>query len=253
MRVHKDSMNLKAAYRFFTGFNGNTPAWSTDPDQRTPVFSDPANGVMRTSVSYNPGIGRYLLITQQVSRLKSADGHIGIYDAPEPWGPWTTVLFDNAWDVGTNRKLQNESKTVYWNFSNKWLSQDGKDFVLVYTGDGEDNWGTVQGSFTVSTTRIRKPSQTPAFLFDVFPNPFNPAIKITLNNYEFQITRFARKARRAKYELKIFNIRGELIKDLTQDIRNSIIWDASAQPSGVYLVVVRDRERIETKQIFLSK
>ena len=62
----------------------------------------------------------------------------------EPWGPWRTVLFDNASAVGPG--LNTGTKTVYWNFSNKWLSADGKDFVLVYTGDGQDEWGTVQGT-----------------------------------------------------------------------------------------------------------
>ena len=28
------------------------------------------------------------------------EGGFGIYDAPEPWGPWTTVFFTEKWDVG---------------------------------------------------------------------------------------------------------------------------------------------------------
>ncbi|MCA9598338.1 MAG: hypothetical protein KC776_33730 [Myxococcales bacterium] len=39
----------------------------------------------------------------------------------------------------------------FWNFSNKWLSADGKDFVLVFSGIGDnDSWNTVQGSFTTN-------------------------------------------------------------------------------------------------------
>jgi hypothetical protein len=85
------------------------------------------------------------LATQQVSRFQSSNGHIGVYDAPEPWGPWTTVLLANTWTLG----LQNGSKTVFWNFSNKWLSTDGKSFVMVYTGPGSDSWGSVEGTFEV--------------------------------------------------------------------------------------------------------
>jgi hypothetical protein len=153
MRVPVDDIEDQSEYEFLAGLDGTgAPRWIGDYTKRTAVFTDAANGVMRTSVSYNPGLGRYLLITQQVNRFRDEDGHIGIYDAPEPWGPWTTVLFANAWET----ELQNGAKTVYWNFSNKWLSLDGRGFVLVYTGDGPDNWGTVEGEFIPSEATREK-------------------------------------------------------------------------------------------------
>lgn len=164
MRVPKTQLAQASAYEYFTGLDGGgNPTWSTAVQDRQPVFADPVNGVMRTSVSYNPGLDRYLLITQQVNRNKAGGAMIGIYDAPEPWGPWTTVLYDDPWALG----LQNGSKTVYWNFSNKWLSTDGLQFVLVYTGPGDDEWGTVEGTFTVpgsDTTPPAKPTGVDATL-----------------------------------------------------------------------------------------
>lgn len=146
MRVDKSQLSNKAAYKFFAGLDqGGNPLWTSSLSNRKPAFEDSVNGVQRTSVSYNEGLGRYFLITQQISKNKNSNGHIGIYDAPEPWGPWTTVLFENAWTLG----LQTYYRNVYWNFSNKWLSSDGKDFVLVYTGQG-DEWGTIEGTFTVN-------------------------------------------------------------------------------------------------------
>jgi len=144
MRVPKDSLATASAYEYFAGLDGSgNPTWSGNVQDRRPVFSDAANGVMRTSVSYNAGLGRYLLTTQQVDRNQSGGARIGIYDAPEPWGPWTTVLYADPWSIG----LQDGTKTVYWNFSNKWLSADGLRFVMVYTGPGDDEWGTIEGSF----------------------------------------------------------------------------------------------------------
>ncbi len=146
LRVPSDSLNDKNAFEYFSGLDvSNNPTWSSSFSDRAPAFSDDTNGIMRTSASYNAGLGRYILVTQQVSRLQTEDYHIGIYEAPEPWGPWRTVLFDNPADVGPG--LNNDSKTVYWNFSNKWLSPDGKEFVMVYTGPGRDQWGTVEGRF----------------------------------------------------------------------------------------------------------
>ena len=152
IRVPKGSLANKSAYEYFTGMNGTTPQWSSDVNARQPVFEDPVNGVMRTSVSYNAGLDRYILVTQQVSRFRSSNYHIGIYEAQNPWGPWRTVLFENASAAGPN--LNNDQKTVYWNFSNKWLSANGVDFVMVYTGDGRDEWGTVEGSFIVNSGSV---------------------------------------------------------------------------------------------------
>jgi len=149
MRVPKNLITRKTAYRFFAGLDDSgNPTWSSDVNARKPVFEDSVNGVMRTSVIYNAGMKRYILVTQQKSRLKENDGHIGIYDAPQPWGPWTTVFFDNAWDAGI-QMADTQSKTVFWNFSSKWMSSDGRKFVMVYTGKGSDEWGTVEGTFSV--------------------------------------------------------------------------------------------------------
>ncbi|KKU96023.1 MAG: hypothetical protein UY28_C0039G0005, partial [Candidatus Amesbacteria bacterium GW2011_GWB1_48_13] len=94
-------------------------------------------------------------------------GYIGIYDAPEPWGPWTTVLFKNAWDSSLNGLMNPDAiKTVYFNFSNKWAS--GNNFVMVYTD--RDNWASIEGHFntgpviatpTKTPTPIKSPTKTP--------------------------------------------------------------------------------------------
>ncbi len=146
MRVPRDRILERAAYEFFAGMDSGSATWTSDFGSRQPVFEDAVNGVMRTSAIFIPGIDRYILITQQVGRQRGDGGHMGICDAPEPWGPWTTVLFANPWDIG----LQTGDKTVFWNISPKWLSPDGTSFVLVYTGPGSDSWGTVEGVFEVS-------------------------------------------------------------------------------------------------------
>lgn len=149
LRVAKDSLSDKSAYEYFSGLDtSNNPTWSLSSSDRKPAFSDDTNGIMRTSVSYNTGLERYILTTQQVSRYQADDYHIGIYEAAEPWGPWRTVLLNNPNKVGPG--LNSGIKTVYWNFSNKWLSSDGKKFVMIYTGPGSDQWGTVEGQFITS-------------------------------------------------------------------------------------------------------
>lgn len=155
IRVPKDSISVKSSYRYLCSLDNNEPQWTSDVNKRKPVFEDSQNGIMRTSVIYNQGIGRYILIAQHVTRfenLNGEQGYMGIYEAPEPWGPWSTILFEHPWSVGGFPHVQNadypgDSKTVYWNFSPKWWSEEGKKFVMVYTGPGGDQWGTVEGQF----------------------------------------------------------------------------------------------------------
>jgi hypothetical protein len=50
----------------------------------------------------------------------------GIYDAPEPWGPWTTVFHTESWDVDPG-----ESQHI----PSKWISKDGRTIHLLFSGN----------------------------------------------------------------------------------------------------------------------
>jgi len=89
MRVPKVQIMVREAYENFAGLDsGGNPIWTQDLQSRHPVFEDPEGVGWNTSVSYNAGIRRYLLMTEHTQSFK---GKVGIFDAPEPWGPWTTV------------------------------------------------------------------------------------------------------------------------------------------------------------------
>jgi len=143
-RVDKSQILQRNAYEFFSGLdNDGDPTWSSNLSARQPVFQD-ANGVgWNASVSYNTGLGRYLLCTEHTATFQ---GNLGIFDAPEPWGPWTTVGYYSNW--------KSFGSTFFWNFSNKWLAADGQDFTLVFTGTNNngnnDSWNTIQGNFSVA-------------------------------------------------------------------------------------------------------
>jgi hypothetical protein len=132
-RVHKSRIRERAAYEFFTGQPG-APAWSLDLARRSAVFA--AAGLChRASLSFSSGLKRFLL-TQPVPTAASRDGTgkldtrfiggLAIYDAPTPWGPWTTAFFTTAWDVGPGDSAS---------FPTKWMSPDGKTLHLVFSGD----------------------------------------------------------------------------------------------------------------------
>lgn len=140
----------QGAYEWFSGMNAGAPTWTSNIGQRQPVFRD-TNGIGWTiAVSYNAGLRRYLLTTEHSS---SFQGKFGCFDSAEPWGPWTTVTYMNSFGAPTI-----SADTFFWNFSNKWMSQNGKQFVMVFSGiNSNDSWNTVEGQF-ITTSDVTPPN-----------------------------------------------------------------------------------------------
>ena len=128
-RVPKNQILERNAYEFFVRLRNRKPTWSKDIKKRGPVFKFPGT-CMRSSVSYNAGIKRYLL--WQNIRTGDVDtrfkGGFGIFEAPQPWGPWRTVYFTNEWDIGPGE---------LGCFPTKWMKKDGKTMVLVCSSDDQ--------------------------------------------------------------------------------------------------------------------
>src|SRR3989339_273728 len=138
------------------------------------------------------------------------------------------------------------------------VGPDGRTVYAAAAGDDAVSWFV----FSDSTAVEAAPGASgESEMLSIAPNPFNPTTVITLNNYEFQIS---------NYELRIYTISGKLVKDLTSDIRysifdihspriaageagNSITWDASSCPAGVYLVRAVVGDRVAVKKAVLIK
>jgi hypothetical protein len=114
------------AYEFFSGFDAeHRPLWSKSIADRGAVFVHPGN-CYRSGISYNAALKRYLWCQTLPKGDARFEGGFGIYDAPEPWGPWPTVYFTERWDVGPG-----ETSSI----PPKWVSADGREFWLVFSGD----------------------------------------------------------------------------------------------------------------------
>jgi len=133
-RVPKTKIRERAAYEFFTGLHAGQAAWSSDLARRGGVFRA-AGQCYRAGISYFPELKRYLLVEPiplATSRDRAgkvdtrSEGGLAIYDAPAPWGPWTTAFFTTQWDVGPGDSAS---------FPTKWMSTDRKTLYLVFSGD----------------------------------------------------------------------------------------------------------------------
>ncbi|MFZ5830449.1 MAG: hypothetical protein ACOY3P_10190 [Planctomycetota bacterium] len=125
-RVPKDQILARERYEFFTDLSADgQPQWSPDIASRGAVFTHPGR-CYRSGITYNAGIGRYLWCQTLPGEDPRKSGGFGIYDAPEPWGPWTTAYFADPWDVGPG-----ETSSL----PTKWMSADGATVHLVFSGD----------------------------------------------------------------------------------------------------------------------
>jgi hypothetical protein len=125
-RVPKSRIRERSSYEFFVGRDAmNKPAWTADIGRRGAVLSHDGC-CYRSAVSYDTGLNRYLWCQILPGGDPRFQGGFGIYDAPEPWGPWTTAYFTDAWDVGPGETCS---------FPTKWMSDDGKTVYLVSSGD----------------------------------------------------------------------------------------------------------------------
>jgi hypothetical protein len=139
LRVPRTRLRERAAYEIFAGFDDTgTPQWSHDFENREATLTDPS-GLHRVSATWNPGLQRYLLCAEHSQGYK---GNLAIFDAPEPWGPWTTVAYTNNW--------RDYSQSFFWCLPAKWLSTEGTDFTMVFTGTGTwDAWQSIGGRFVL--------------------------------------------------------------------------------------------------------
>lgn len=126
-RVPKNHIRERGAYEFFVRLNNGSPVWSHDITERGAVFEHP--GLCRRSgISYNAGLRRYLWWQQRAELDVDTrfNGGFAIYDAPEPWGPWTTAYFTLEWDCGPGEM---------GSFPAKWMSADGTTCYLAFSGN----------------------------------------------------------------------------------------------------------------------
>ena len=171
-RVSKRHVLQHDAYRYFAGLDsGGHPIWSADQKQMQPIFTDrnpsrPGCGdrcIMASPLEgavYDAGIQRYIATAQG-----PYIGQTSFYDAPHPWGPWTTISYNN---------IDPRTGTGGWanlgiagggslgvHVINAWTSPDGLSLWQTYSSDGKappgasfPPTGTMLDSFNLVSARL---------------------------------------------------------------------------------------------------
>ncbi|HOD82140.1 MAG: beta-lactamase/D-alanine carboxypeptidase [Planctomycetes bacterium ADurb.Bin126] len=126
LRAPIDKLTRRNAWEYFAGLDAAGKCkWSVKHTDRSGVL-EIKNGCNRLAVTYDAPLKRYLM-TMRSRSARDAGGreHFSILDAPQPWGPWTTVFSTDKWDTDPGEAQHLPAK---------WMSADGLTVHLVFSG-----------------------------------------------------------------------------------------------------------------------
>lgn len=153
-RVPVDRLRDREAHEFFAGMAPDGSAtWSTNILARAAALTRPGL-CYRPRVTFNAALKRFLLVQPRPNKSSfDASGKIdvrfhgglSIYEAPQPWGPWSVAFDTEKWDVGPGDSAS---------FPAKWISEDGLTLHLVFSG--EDTFAVRRARF-ITAPRAEPP------------------------------------------------------------------------------------------------
>ena len=140
-RVPNNQILTKSAYQVFAGADqSGNPIWNSDWTTMQPIFTDHGPRPIPISMAvYNPALKRFIATGQGYVN------QVAFYDAPNPWGPWTSIGYfnsnaDNSGGWGNLGSASFESgvtgDALGIQFINKWASSDGLTIWAAFSSDG---------------------------------------------------------------------------------------------------------------------
>ncbi len=146
-RAPQTRLRDRAAYEFYGGVKpGGVPAWVADIAQAQPIFVDP-NGVTPGAVVYDPGLKRFLLTCFHVG-----PGQLGVFEAPNPWGPWAAIAYYEDWGG-----MGSKGEGLTCGFPQKWMTTDGLTLRCIFSvyGDGAKQGVKAHDRFNLVKARLQ--------------------------------------------------------------------------------------------------
>lgn len=181
-------------------------------------------------------------------------------------GDWKTVVFDNFVPIDTDKEyyvgyqVSSYSGILPAAYHDDGPRLEGGAYIRIGGNWTELNPTVFDYNFciqgiAISTIPSGSNDDVVPFsinvLNDNYPNPFNPTTTISYN-----------LAENSNVELSIYNLKGQKVKTLVNDIltagENSVIWngtDENNQPvsSGIYFYKIKTGDFTETKKMILMK
>lgn len=151
-RVRKDKIGVRKAWEYFVKYKGTRPTWSSNIQKRGAVHVFPEKSQdgncfgwysWLPSVVWNEGLGLYVMVsggTYAGRGMSTSDkdyydrwmhtctGSLGFWYSKKPYGPWHEFYYADYWTVDDSKNLTYQPK-----LSPKWISQDGREMVLIWS------------------------------------------------------------------------------------------------------------------------
>jgi len=159
-RVPKDSLGIRSAWEYFVRHQDALPTWTADIGKRGhahlfPEKSQDGNSFgwysWIPSVVWNQGLGVYIMVnggTYGGATMTSSDedyydrwmhtrtGSLGFWYSRQPYGPWHQFYYTDYWTVDDPK-----NRTYQPSLSPKWISEDGREMVLIWSDAMKDEKG----------------------------------------------------------------------------------------------------------------
>lgn len=151
-RVRSGKLEYKEEWEYFVRFRNGTPVWSKNIQERGIVHEFPEKNEAGEyfgwyswlpSVVWNEGLGLYIMVNGGTygghgltsdekdyfdSWMHTKTGSLGFWYSENPYGPWTNFHYTDYW-FGDNKN----NRTYQPKLSPKWISEDGKEMVLIWS------------------------------------------------------------------------------------------------------------------------
>jgi hypothetical protein len=122
-RVSLDKIREREAYEFYCGpGKRNKPLWKRETESMVPIFAD-ANGADLGGIVYDPALGKFLLTS-----FHTGPGQLGVFEAPQPWGPWSTIAYYSDWGG-----MAADGEGLTCDFPQKWMRSDGLSAWAIFS------------------------------------------------------------------------------------------------------------------------
>jgi hypothetical protein len=122
------SIEALGNWSYYSGTDGSgNPTWASSSASAVPVWTDPDHAESLI-VSFDKAIGRYIAYNDHGTGCGGGPcmSQLGLFDAPSPWGPWTTFDYEENFDnTGCGMNCLGSGPSVGWALMQKWMSSDG--------------------------------------------------------------------------------------------------------------------------------
>lgn len=164
LRAPKTSLDSRAAYEFFSGTDSQgQPRWSSNANDKQPIYTDATGVGTFPQLVYVPQIKRFVYTNQHGDGTLNQNGEpagnkalLTMAQSKNVWGPYTVFYRQKFTDEIPPGHMPRIDETLFqWNFAPKWFrtnADGGLDFTMTFSGTAtNDSWNTIDGSFQLKS------------------------------------------------------------------------------------------------------